>query len=52
MCESSVCCFPVQVLMKKECPECGEDVKCRVQDILYQPDYGGADYEEVSFSSA
>ena len=25
---------------------CGALVRCTVRDVLYQPDYGGLDYEE------
>ena len=27
---------------------CGTEIVCRIRDILYQPDYGGCDYESVS----
>ncbi len=38
-------CSPVQVLTEEEC---GVSVECRVWGLLYQPDYGGADSEDVS----
>ena len=36
-----------QVVIEGECLCCGEEgLTCRVRDILYQPDYGGCDYED------
>ena len=50
---NTVCCrslYPLQVLVTDSCCyKCGEDVTCTVRDVLYQPDYGGNDYEDVSF---
>jgi hypothetical protein len=38
---------PIQVLKVGGCLVCGEDLKCTIKDVLYQPDYGGNDYEDV-----
>lgn len=38
----------VQVLMEGKCLVCGENLKCTIRDVLYQPDYAGTDYEDVS----
>ena len=36
-----------QVLVTGSCLVCGEeDLKCTLRDVLYQPDYGGLDYED------
>lgn len=36
-----------QVLVTGNCLVCGEgDLECTVRDVLYQPDYGGGDYED------
>ena len=35
-----------QALASGECMGCGEDLTCRVRDVLYQPDYAGLDYED------
>ena len=26
---------------------CDEEITCTIRDVLYQPDYGGDDYEDV-----
>lgn len=36
-----------QVLVTGDCLCCDEtDMTCRIRDVLYQPDYGGGDYED------
>ena len=35
----------VQVLVESECFMCGEELTCTVRDVLFQPDFGGHDYE-------
>lgn len=36
-----------QVIVTGDCLSCGEEnMPCRIRDILYQPDYGGGDYED------
>lgn len=35
-----------QVLLEGQCMFCDGHLKCRIRDILYQPDYGGNDYED------
>ena len=36
-----------QVVVTGDCLCCNEkDLTCRIRDILYQPDYGGCDYED------
>ena len=36
-----------QVIVTGSCLVCGEeDLKCTLRDVLYQPDYGGLDYED------
>lgn len=35
----------MQVIAQEKClMECGPLIKCTIQDILYQTDYGGRDY--------
>ena len=42
-----------QVIARGNClTECDSDLECTIKDILYQPDYGGMDYEDVSFCKA
>ncbi len=33
-----------QVLVRDNCPHCGKSKKCRVRDVIDQPDYAGMDY--------
>lgn len=35
-----------QVVTEGKCLMCSKKLTCRVRDVLYQPDYGGHDYEE------
>ena len=41
-----------QVLVRDNCPHCGKSKKCRLRDVIAQPDYAGMDYcdgSEVSY---
>ena len=35
----------VQVLVESKCFMCDKELSCTVRDVLFQPDFGGHDYE-------
>ena len=35
-----------QTLVIADCFNCGRSIDCKVEDVLYQPDYAGLDYED------